>query len=189
MTDLNFFSSYQKKAKKAKQGFKIEKKGNETILFAVLGGVTLIMILVCLGQRVVLFKYGHDIGKLEEKLGGTTEAEVQEVNLMQTKYDELNKEYEDLKGVKLQIEKLEVINDESLKSISAVMPDGIYFDGITFNAEEKVIKGIAKNNAYIAEFQNNLRRLPYFNKLFVPEISDFNGYYKFTIEIDAEEVK
>lgn len=188
MSDLNFFSSYQKKAKKAKQGFKIEKKGNETILFAILGGITLIIVLFCIGQRVVLFKYGSDIAKLEEKLGGTSEAEVQEVNSMQTKYDELNKEYEDLKSVKFQIEDLEVINDESIKAISAVMPEGIYFDGIAFNSEEKVIKGIAKNNAYIAEFQNNLRRLPYFSKLFVPEISDFNGYYKFTIEIDAEEV-
>lgn len=182
MTDLNFFSSYQK----TKKTVKIELKNKEKLIFMVLGSIIAIMILISIYQRIVIIKYSSDIKHLNESLSEINSEEIEELLAKKISLDELNQQYAEVKSVKNEIENLEIINDKSLKAISSVLPDGIYFSGINFEKGEKLIKGIAKNNAYIAEFQNNLRKLPYFKDLFVPEITDNNGYYEFTIKIDEK---
>lgn len=185
MNDLNFFSPYQK----TKTKVKVELKDKEKIVYIGAAAVVGIMIFVAIVQQVFILKYNSDINALKESMSAINNSEIQEIETKKNELDLLNSKYTDMKNIKNAIENLELVNDEMLVNIAAVIPDGIYFSGISLEKEEKLINGIAKNNAYIAEFQNNLRKLPYFKNLFVPEIKDNNGYYDFTIKIDAEDVK
>ncbi len=179
MRDFNFFQPYLKSKKQLSQ--------KQLITYSIVSITFIVVVSVPIINQV-------RINKIEEKAinvstimySEDTMDEMQKIENRQDQIKELEKYYGFLKSVNNELKKIDKINDLFLQTITDRVPEDVFFESINISQNTVNIKAIAQNNIDIAEFEENLRNLSYFEDVFIPNISTNDNGYLFTVSFEIK---
>jgi type IV pilus assembly protein PilN len=131
-------------------------------------------------------------------LNGEVEAQQEEIRAANAEVEALAsviKEVEDYKGKKTELErKIKIINDLKLNQrgpvrvmdhISRALPELLWLDRMTMNASSIEVEGRAFNTNAVANFIENLDKVPEFEEPTLKDTSEqAGGVYKFVINFN-----
>jgi type IV pilus assembly protein PilN len=138
------------------------------------------------------------VGAYWWKLKGDVEAQQEEISAANREVEALAaviKEVEDYKGKKAELErKIKIINDLKLNQrgpvrvmdhISRALPELLWLDRMTMNASTIEIEGRAFNTNAVANFIENLDKVPEFEEPTLKDTAEQGGgVYKFVIDFN-----
>ena len=183
MSDSNFFEPYIEKSK-------FDFKGKEIITLSALILVW-IMIMFPLVNKIRVIKVNREVVKIEKEINSTEN---------QTKKMEIDNTKEEITALKGKAETLEKIAEDFYKrdnvgdflvdSITQSMAGAMFLKKVEISGEKVTINGISNEKESIAMFERNLRRIIYFEDIFIPNIKLQEEFYEFNISvsINNEEV-
>ncbi len=147
------------------------------------GGLIICLLIFALVLKVQMISVEKQIGLLNESLSNESTAKVAEVNRLKEDLEKISKDEELFKQFESYIEGKEKVNAELVQKITSVLPDGIYIQELNLSETGYEIKAIAKSQDYIAEFQQNIRNLNLSKDIYIPEITEADGYYNFVLSM------
>lgn len=168
MAQLNFFTPYLKQQKTSPVKY---KSIVVFVVFALIVGSFL-----ALQLRIYLIK--EKIAENEKTL--QSEEMIERVETKR-KVDELNKSYEQAKGIVNAVGEIDLVNLKLIKDIMATVPQNMYFQKIKLDKEKWEISGVTNNRQLIAEFQYNLKESGLISKSLVETINNSESSYEFDL--------
>lgn len=182
MSDMNFFSSYNRKAVKKN----VEKS---TTIINVIAILILSVIIVCgtiniitirrLGKELLALNTELETAKNNQKISAinASEMEVKDIKAELSRLHELDK----------YIDQLDTVNEYVLEDIRSNTPPELFLKSMVMTQEGIKIEGVSKDKESIAQFGYNLRQIEGLDKLFIPQVTDEKDYYSFYLDIDLKE--
>jgi len=179
MRDYNFFRPYL-----TKQNI-LSKK--QVILYTSITIVTVALVVTPI-VNALLIKRMEDKTTIVSSIvdSEAVQEEIKKINNRQQQIQELQDYHKTLESINIEVIKIDIINDMFLQTITDRVPDDIFFQTINISQGSIQITGVGKSNVSIAEFEQNLRELPYFENVFIPNISANTGGYTFTISFQIK---
>lgn len=179
MKDFNFFEPYLTK--------KNDLSRKQIILYASTSILIILVFVIPIINQLM-------IKRMEEKSRNVSamvnseeiQGEIEEINNKRKQIKDLENYYETLEIINNDIIKIDIINDVFLQTITDRVPEEVFFQKININQGLVEITGIAKNNIFIAEFEENLREFPYFKNIFISNISADSDGYTFVISFQIK---
>jgi len=182
MSDMNFFSSYNRKS---------EKKGVEKPITVINGAVILILAgIIAYGTFNII-----TIRRLSNEVL-TMNAELEEAR-KNPKLSEINAREKEVSGLKAELSKLhtldeyidglDTINESMLEAVRANTPPELFLKSMVMTREGIKLEGISKDKESIAQFGHNLKEIEGLEKVFIPQVNDEEDHYSFYLDIDLKE--
>lgn len=180
MKDFNFFEPYLKSK---------QRLSKRVLMLHSISGIAVIILISI--PIVNQFR----INKLEKKAMSVSAIAYSEQTIEQKEtienrkkqIQELEEYYNFLESVRHEFTKIDIINDLFLQTITDRVPQDVFFENINIRGNSVTIIAIAQNSVSIAEFEENLRNLPYFENIFIPSISLKTVGYIFTVSFDVKD--
>lgn len=174
MRDFNFFEPY------------LTKKGQLTtrqlIVYISISVIGIILVILPIVNQIIIKRMENQMIAVSAVVESEEFREARDkVNNREKQIQEIQKYYKALESIDEDIKHIDLINDLFIQTITDRVPEGVFFQSINITQDIIQITGIAKNNGAIAEFEHNLRDVPYFENVFIPSISANTGSYTFTI--------
>lgn len=174
MRDFNFFDPY----------IKVQAKPKSRIFIMVIL-LALVFALVLFYQMLLINKANDledDIGEIDQYLTSSdTQNKLIEVDNKQAEFDTLQMAYTNLVAVTMEIEMTSSIDDMLFEQINAQLPSGTFLTDISNTAQVLTIKGYSMEYSNIAQFAFNLHNNGNLDNVLIPNITENNGSYMFTI--------
>lgn len=179
MRDFNFFEPYLRKKDS------LSKK--QWILYTSISTIIIVLVAIPLINRSIIRRMENET-TLVSAVVASPEIQEQRENTQnkQKRIQELKKYHETLESIELDIKEADIVNDLFLQTITDRVPEEVFFQNINISQGMIQITGVAKNNVSIAQFEENLRELPYFENVFIPNISANTGGYTFAISFNVK---
>lgn len=179
MRDFNFFEPYLTKQNQ------LSKK--QIVLYISISVVIITLIITPIVNQIMIKRMEEETIHASAIVDSQEAQEEREkINNKKKQIKNLENHYKTLEDINSEIIKIDIINDIFLQTITDRVPEEVFFQNINITQGSVQIIGIAKNNVSIAEFEQNLRELPYFKNVFIPNISANSGVYTFTISFQIE---
>lgn len=182
MSDMNFFSSYNRKAVKKS----VEKSTTYINMIAILifsvilvYGTFNIITIRRLGKEVLALNAELEAAKKNQKLSviNANEKEVSDIKAELSRLHELDK----------YIDQLDTVNEYVLADIRSNTPPELFLKSMVMTQEGIKIEGVSKDKESIAQFGYNLKQIEGLDKLLIPQVTDEKDYYSFYLDIDLKE--
>lgn len=183
MRENNFFEPYIEKRK-------FDFKGKNTLTAM---GILLALVIVMypVVNQIRIFKMNRDVAKIDAIMN-SKDNQAKKVRIDKIKEDvaEVNKKSDALEIVKEDFYKRDTIGDFLVDNITKSMSGEMFLDKIELSEELGAISGVSNTKESIAIFERNLKRIAFFEEVFIPTIKLEEGFYKFDIDlvIDSEAV-
>ena len=183
MRENNFFEPYIEKRK-------FDFKGKNTLTAM---GILLALVIVMypVVNQIRIFKMNRDVAKIDAIMN-SKDNQAKKVRIDKIKEDvaEVNKKSDALEIVKEDFYKRDTIGDFLVDNITKSMSGEMFLDKIELSEELGAISGVSNTKESIAIFERNLKRIVFFEEVFIPTIKLEEGFYKFDIDlvIDSEAV-
>lgn len=179
MRDFNFFEPYLKKKDP------LTKK--QLLQYTSISAVIIALIAMPLINQFKIKRMENETAMVSAVVDSPEiQKERENIRNKQKKIQELKEYQETLKAIEEEIKEMDVVNDLFLQTITDRVPEEVFFQSIHIDHDSIQITGIGKDSVSIAEFEENLRELPYFEKVFIPNISANSGGYSFTISFNIK---
>lgn len=181
MRDLNFFESYVEK--------RSLKLSITKVLFAFIilyALYTIALGLFNLNSIKSLEKNVADLRAITEN--PSTIEKVNEIKELETQVLTFEEEVNKIKVMDKVVEDTDIIDEEYLNSITAKMPEDLFFTNLSINKQEIQISGISKDKWSVAEFGKGLEDIENVDEIFVSHITSEEDYYRFSMIITLKEV-
>lgn len=170
MRDINFFSSYIRHSEK------IKKRVSYIVLFSFV--FISILSLTYYYYIVMTSELNTKIAKNQMFLSlKENKQKLDEIENLKYRIDVLRNYTNTSDKIKLEIEKLNIINSSLLKDISTSIPKEITLGEINIDTEEIYFYGFSNDKISIAQFEYNLKKV--FDYVFVYSISKEDSIYYF----------
>lgn len=179
MYDYNFFSIYVKE----RHLKKIDLVGKEKYIYIAAASIVIFGILVSGFIQIRIMSTKSKLAKLDTDINSQNKSATGEVGSIQSELEAKNIIFSNISIFENYILEKSKVDDILLKKITAALPNGIYINNMNFSAEKYEITAVAKNKIYIAEFQQNIRNLEIAEELYIPEITELDGYYSFVLTL------
>jgi len=174
MRDFNFFDPYIKVQAKPK---------SRTFIMVIL--LALVLALILFYQIMLINKSNdleNDIAEIDAYLTSSeTKSKIIDVDSKQAEFDSLQLAYTNLVAVTMEIELSSSIDDMLFEQINAQLPSGTFLTDVSNVAQILTIKGYALEYNSIAQFAFNLHENGDLVNVLIPNITENNGSYMFTI--------
>lgn len=115
----------------------------------------------------------------QEKISFVKEKQ-QNLQVLQADLNALNYIDEKLKGI-------DIINDDLLIQIASKIPQGVFLEAMNITTDQIQIQGSAQHKFVIAQMEYDLRNTKKFDEVFIPTISEKDGFYSFSITFKVKE--
>lgn len=181
MKDLNFFSSYSKKAGKKKVDSSVFLY---VVLIVIIAGVSVYGIY----NFISIKRLNNDIAFKENELN--TKLDDPKVKKILGKEEDIRLLKEDmgkLKALDKYVHDKDIINEILLEDIKDNIPELLFINSLTLNQDNIRIEGKSKDKVAIAQFAHNLKILKKFDEVFVPQIMDNDSHYSFYLDLILKE--
>ncbi|MCK9216712.1 MAG: PilN domain-containing protein [Firmicutes bacterium] len=180
MKDLNFFSGYSKKKE-----IKINKSYT---MFGIISLFACILIFYSLYNFLIITKTKKILSamKNEAEIIASNE-KLKEVLRLEEKIESLEVENKKLKALDDYVNSKDIINEYLLLTIENSLPAKVFLKNMVINPGMIKIEGISEDRDSIAAFHYNIGKLDVFDKVFIPVLSDNEGYYTFTLDLMLKE--
>ncbi|ABR49601.1 Fimbrial assembly family protein [Alkaliphilus metalliredigens QYMF] len=181
MRDLNFFEPYIVEPEKT--------SSKRLILIA----LTTILIFVLIFYPILNFfeikSIKNEITFINESLNSLeNQKKLDTIQNKKQSLEAFKSEFDILLQLDHQIKNRDVINDELMLQISKQIPNDIFFESMSINGEQVHIQGNAYLKLDIAQMEHNLRYNGDFYEIFIPSITENDGFYSFSITFKVREV-
>ena len=181
MKDFNFFEGYSKK--------KIKLNSKNALIYMIISIVIIVFVSYPIFNLYKINKLNNEIAVLKESLGENySDKESERIDLKKSTIDDLNHKLNSLKNINESIKNTEIINEYLIYTITLAVPEDVFLKSINITEENINIDGVAQNQASIAQLQYNLRSIESFYDIFIPNISNNQGLFEFSITILLQEV-
>jgi Tfp pilus assembly protein PilN len=164
MRDINFFSSY----------INTKKTSRKKSLSA---GIILIIISMIIGgltfMNIVKEKQlqGEIVAVQAELTNEEVENELNDMEEKKRKIEILTKHYDTVKKINQEINDIDIINSDLLKTIASALPKETFIKGMAINTNSIQFQGISNNRVAIAELEHNLKQTHLFYEVYVNTIN------------------
>lgn len=118
----------------------------------------------------------------------STNEQKMDIEMKKAKIEELKAKYVQIKQAASEIKIRDNINDFLIYTIRDAMPDDLYFQSIVCEGPKVQIQGVAQNPLAIANFQFNLNNTPYFDVIYIPNITEEIEGYTFEMNFSIKDV-
>ncbi|SNR86516.1 type IV pilus assembly protein PilN [Anaerovirgula multivorans] len=181
MRDFNFFEPYLKKTEKT--------SFYRLIILSLITVVSFIFVFYPVLKYFEVRTLKKEILVLDEILESSENIKrLQVIESNNIQLIELKSEQVFFSNLHDEMKEQKVISDLLIQSILKNVPNGIFFDSLSIANNEIEIHSKATHKFAVAQMEHNLRYSPYFDEVFIPSISENDGYYLFTITFTAKEV-
>ena len=184
MSDMNFFSSYNKKSEK-KEIQKSTALINGFVILILAGIITYGTINILTIRRL-----GNEIAVLAASLEtGRKDSRLPDIIAKEGEVTALKAELSKLYALDNVINDRDIVNEKVLEAIRVNTPPDLFLKSVAMSLEAIKLEGKSKDKGSIAQFAHNLRQLDGLERAFVPRVTDEKGYYSFYMDInlmDAE---
>ena len=174
MRDFNFFDPYIKVQAKPKSR-----------MFLMIILLAFALALVLFYQILLINKANdleNDIAEIDQYLlSADTLSKSSEVDRKQAEFETLQMAYTNLVAVTMEIEMSSSIDDMLFEQINAQLPSGTFLTDVSNTAQLLTIKGYSMEYSNIAQFAFNLHNNGTLDSILIPNITENNGSYMFTI--------
>lgn len=182
MSDMNFFSSYNKKSEKKTKG-KSATIINGIVILICIGiigyGFYNLMTIRSLGSEVAALNTQLETSRKDPKIADIL-AKEQQVSAMKA---DLSK----VVAMDKYVSDNDFIDEFVLEDIRLNTPSEVFLKTMVLSQENIKIDGISKDKGSIAQFEHNLREIKGLEKVFVSQVNKENEHYAFYLEIDLKE--
>lgn len=178
MKDFNFFEPFVE-PKKVSAGS--EKKTLITIIAIV---AALAVIAVPAYQQINMLLMRRSIAEYESLLSEeSSKRKVAEIEQKETLLSSLKTQSGKVEKINGELNKQDQIGGHIVEAISESLAEDVFINRMSIEKSAISLDGVAKEKEGVATFQNNLRRVPYFEEIFVPSINAENEYNNFTVDM------
>lgn len=182
MSDMNFFSSYNRKS---------EKKEIEKSVAAINGVVILILAgIIAYGafNIITIRRLDNDVLTLNAELEAARKnPKLSEINDREKEVSSLKAELSKLYALDNYIDDLDTVNEYVLEAVRANTPPELFLKSMVMTREGIKLEGISKDKESIAQFGHNLKEIEGLEKVFIPQVTDEKDHYSFYLDIDLKE--
>lgn len=179
MKDFNFFGPYLMKKSR------LSKK--QLVLYISVSIIAIVLVAIPVVNQLIIKNIENETILIGAAVySEEAQQERQKINQKQKQIQDLQNYYKVLESIDNEITSIDIINDLFIQTITDRVPEEVFFQDIRISQSVIQITGIAKNNISIAKFEQNLRKLPYFENVFIPNISTNTGGYTFTISFQIK---
>lgn len=181
MRDFNFFEPYLEKPEKT--------SFHRLIILFLITTVSFIFVFYPILKFFEMRTLKKEILTIDEMLQlSENENKLQVIESNNIQLTELKSEQVFFSNLYDEMKEQKVISDLLIQSILKNVPNGIFFDSLSIANNEIEIHSKATHKFAVAQMEHNLRYSPYFDEVFIPSITENDGYYLFTITFTAKEV-
>ncbi|AOY77050.1 PilN domain-containing protein [Clostridium formicaceticum] len=181
MRDFNFFEPYIKEPEKT--------NSKRLVTLSVLTIVGFMMIFYPVKNFYEVKTLQKEIAALNEVLEAPENIhKLQHIEVLGIELAELKEKQQLFNDLQTSMEEQEIISDLLIQWILQEIPHDIYFDSINVTEDEIQIQSKAPHKFVIAQMEHNLRHSIHFDEVFIPSITENNGYYSFSITFKAKDV-
>lgn len=176
MKDINFFSSFIKKANK-----KQSKLAWVIFIIIILGGIITGGYLLA---DSALNDLRAEVQKFKDEAGTQPAQEALIKNLLIQAYREYN-QYIDL--VDKSFAAQTTLKADYMKAIAVSIPDSVYLETLTIEGTDGNLTGVATSNLSVGQFCSNLQRSGYFENAAIDDISKNEaGTFTFSVSLSLK---
>lgn len=174
MRDFNFFDPYLKIQTKPKSNL---------VLFIILG--VIVIALVATYQIILISKTNEleaDIEDIDDYLNSSkTLQKVADVENKQIILEGLQATLTSLVNVTAEIESSDLLDDMLFEQVNAQLPENSFLSEVSMLGSTMTVKGYSTEYANIAQFAFNLNQSGGLDNILIPNISEVDGNYLFTV--------
>jgi Tfp pilus assembly protein PilN len=182
MSDMNFFSSYNRKSPK-KDIEKFTVFINGFAIFILIGiiayGTFNLLSIRRLSNDITALNAELEAAGKDPRLTGIMAGEKEAAALK----EDLSRLY----ALDKYIDDRDTVNESVLEAIRINTPPELFLDTMVMSRENIKLEGKSKEKEPIAQFEHNLRESEGLEKVFVSRVIDENGHYSFYMDIDLKE--
>lgn len=178
MKDFNFFEPFVEPKK-------VSGGDDKKILITVAAVVAaLAVIAVPAYQQINMLLMKRSIAQYESLLSEeSSKRKVAEIEQKETLLSSLKTQSGKVEKINGELNKQDQIGGHIVSAISESLAEDVFINRMSIEKSAISLDGVAKEKEGVASFQNNLRRVPYFEDIFVPNISAENDYNNFTLDM------
>lgn len=183
MRENNFFEPYIEKSK-----FDFKGKSALTAMGILLA---LLIVLYPVVNQIRIFRMNREVAKIDAVMNSKdNQVKKAQIDEIKKTVSEVNEKSEALEVVKTDFSKRDTIGDFLVDNITQSMSGEMFLEKIELSEELGAISGVSDTKESIAIFERNLKRIVFFEEVFIPTIKLEEGFYKFDIDllIDSEAV-
>ncbi len=181
MKDLNFFSSYSKKADK-------KRVDNYIVLYTLLILLVAGILIYGIYNFITISRLNNDIAYKKHELNTKLEdPKVKKIMGKEEDIEVLKEDIQKLNTLEKYVKDMDVIDEVLLEDIRDNIPSLVFIDSMTISKQNIKVEGKSKDKESIAQFQHNLNILDKFEQVFIPEILDGDGHYNFYLDFKLKE--
>lgn len=178
MKDFNFFEPFVEPGKASSGG---DKKIIITIA-AVLAAIAVIAVPAYQQINTVLMK--REISEHKAFLDeGDSKRKIAEMEKKEKLSSSLRAQSGKVEKINDSLNEQDQIGGYIVSTISESLAEDVFMNRLSIEKSGISLDGVSKDKEGIAKFQNNLRKVPYFEEVFVPNISVENEYNNFTVDM------
>lgn len=182
MSDMNFFSSYNKKSEK-------KTIGKST---AIINGV---VILICIGiigygtyNLMTIRGLSSEVTALNTQLEASRkDPKIAEILAKEQQVSAMKADLSKVAAMDKYISDSDIIDEFLLEDIRLNTPNEVFLKTMVMSQENIKIDGKSKDKGSIAQFEHNLREIKGLEKVFVSRVAKEDEHYAFYLEIDLKE--
>lgn len=176
MRGNNFFEPYIEKGN-------FDFKGKKIITLSVVA-VVLVIVLFPIVNKIRIFTMNREIVKIDKEIN-SKENRVRKAEVDDTREEVflLKQKSEILEVIAQDFYKRDNVGDFLVDSITHSMTGAMFLKKIEISGEQAKVTGISNAKESIAILERNLRRVTYFEDIFIPTIKLEEGFYEFEVDI------
>lgn len=161
--DYNFFSN------------SLGARSSSRQKLVVIGGVAVLFVLMVFGVYMFLNTIA---GGIQDEIAGhenyltspDTQNQLQNVQAQRQANESMRRYHEAMEGILHQMDSLAVIDSSYLNTITATLPENLYFQSLSMTHDQLQIQGYADTRMQIAEFLHNMTDLGIFEEVHISNI-------------------
>lgn len=181
MRDYNYFSSYIKVP---------DKKSHSGLLIGVLVALVMILAMVYMGTLIAKqIQYQAQLAQYDNYINSeAVQADLSRVGKKKQELETIKEGYSLLVDGTEALEAFRLIDQDYLRNMTSVLPNGTFLSYINGDSENISIGGFTKEYNDISQYQYNLKVMLDNDKVFVNSINADEYRYFFSVDISQEEV-
>lgn len=177
MKDTNFFEPYIDKKE-----FNF-KAGNLAIIIT-LSVIIITMVLFPITNKIRTYQMNKEITNIDREINSETNKS-QKINIENKRQEILELKEKDrlLQLIKNDFYEKDNVGEFLVYSITDSMVGEMFLKDLEITGDEITITGISKQKTDIAVFEKNLRKVVYFDQVFMPNMTLNEDYYEYSVDI------
>ena len=179
MRDYNFFDPYIEEP---------EKKSSSGIVFVILAVVLAVVLAIypLMNQNEIRARK-QQITSLKDAIEKMyQDHDFDAIAAQKDQVAFMNAQKDALSQLKVRLDQAFIVDDALLHKVADKTSDGIIFYGINIVGDQVQVEGNATHKIAIAQMEHNLRTSAEFEDIFVPFITEKDGFYDFSISFQIK---